>query len=241
MNGLLKPHAVQSVVLALVVALGWGPVRAALIDTTTQGSWVGVYGNDGYILCDFAVNSDNAHNSPAANSNDVTSLPWYIASYVYGAGAQQYMWENATGETRAVQDPAAPGGTRKAATSFDGDDFFVDFVASQPGTFQLAVYALDWDNFDGGRSIILNVPGDSAALSSFQDGKWAVFDIHLPTPQTFRLDVIDNQPSGSNNTISAILFAGYTPVPEPSAATVLLTLGLFRLWRGGRRRAGQGR
>jgi len=225
--------AIAAFALGLVVLNPVG--NAATIDVTTQGSWIGNYGENGYILLDYAVSGDGVHTPVATNAQDVAVLPSFISSYTYGGGAQQYIWEDGTIDVRALQDPANPLGPRKAATSFDNDDFFMDFAVNQPGSFQFSVYGLDWDNF-GGRNIFLNVPGDTANLSSYQNGKWAVFNLSFAAPGTFRLDVIDNQPGG-NNTISAIAFDNFVGAPEPSAFVLTMLAASSMLMRGRRRAA----
>ena len=42
---------VSAVVVCLVVA---AQLKASMIDVTTEGNWIGVYGQDGYILNDYA-------------------------------------------------------------------------------------------------------------------------------------------------------------------------------------------
>ena len=210
---------------------GAGAAPAAQYDNTTQGSWVGTYGSDGYVLFNFLSGGDGQYQGAADPVRDLQSLPAYVSSYSYEAGAQQYIWEDGTNDVRALQDPGNPGGnlTRKAATSFDGDNYSVTFDVTQATPIRLGVYALDWDNFNG-RNITVTVNGESVNIDNVDDGDapndaandyvngtWAVFDVNAPAgPLT--ISVQHNAGGGSNAVLSAVTF---DPIPEPASLGLL--------------------
>ena len=86
-------------------------LRSATIDTTTQGNWIGVYGNDGYILNDY-LGTSSQYIATASPSNDLVSLPSYISGYSYSAGTQQYQWATSTNDPRTPQNPLDPSGSK---------------------------------------------------------------------------------------------------------------------------------
>src|SRR5262249_12858631 len=134
-------------------------------DTTTQGSWQGVYGGDGY----------NVIGATASNPN----YPAYAA--VTPAGKFDYTWTAATGDPRALQEPGSTG-DRVAAASYGGS-FTVDVNLSDGGQHRLALYLLDWDGqgsrseridvLDGGTGSTL----DSRTVSGFQGGQYLVYNL----------------------------------------------------------------
>ena len=98
-------------------------------DTMTQGNWVGKYGNNGYSLA----------NGPA-------SLPSFDPTLSI-AGESNYTWSPNTSDPRALQN----GLGRLAATWFSNTTFTFDVNLTDTSTHQIALYALDWDDYLGGR------------------------------------------------------------------------------------------
>jgi len=115
-------------------------------DTTTQGTWQGVYGADGYNII-----------------NDTTNYPSYVT---VSASGTPYTWNPSTTDVSALQK-AAPGATdRIAATWFSGNSFTIDINVTDGQTHRVAIYCLDWS---GGRKQTVQVfDGDSpgAALDA---------------------------------------------------------------------------
>jgi hypothetical protein len=165
-------------------------------------------------------------------------LPPYISDYSFGGGAQAYVWESNSADQRFPQDPANRSGQRNSTTVFDDNDWFFTLTLNQPKTFQLGVYALDYENAQ--RSVTLRVNGDSQVINgnlagggndNYHQGQWVLWNLTLPA-DTQTVDVIKNANSLQNVTISAITF---NPVPEP-ASLMLLALGGLGGIRVGRRR-----
>jgi hypothetical protein len=138
-------------------------------DAATQGSWKGAYGGDG-----FDLSQDPGPNNPAPPAYAALSL----------AGAQAYTWTASTSDPRALQR-AAPGSTdRIAAAWYSATAFTVDLAISDAQAHRLALYALDYDGYGGGRSeridLIDRASGavlDSRTLGGFGGGAYLVWDV----------------------------------------------------------------
>ncbi|MDQ3704589.1 MAG: Ig-like domain-containing protein, partial [Chloroflexota bacterium] len=103
-------------------------------DTTTQGSWKGVYGADGYNII-----------------NDAVSYPAY--AQVTPSGQPSWTWAASTGDMRALQKAATSD--RIAATWYSDTGFTIDLNLTDGQTHQIALYCLDWDN--GGRAQTIEI------------------------------------------------------------------------------------
>jgi hypothetical protein len=132
-------------------------------DSTTGGSWQGVYGADGY----------NVIGADATNPRYVT---------VTASSNSQYTWASSTSEPRALQKPFSPG-DRIAACWYSSGSFTIDLAFKDQNPHQVALYFLDWDIYGGGRveSIdILDGNGnvlDTRSVSSFVNGQYLVWSL----------------------------------------------------------------
>jgi hypothetical protein len=156
------------------------------LDTTTRGSWKGVYGSEGVqILGDAANYPANITATPSANAS--------------------HTWVSSTSDTRAMQTVA--GSNRIASCWYSGTSFTVDLNFADSATHQLALYMLDWDTYLGGRSQrveILSSTGavlDMRTVSGFSNGQYLVWNLtgHVVIRVT-------NLSGGSNAVISGLLF-----------------------------------
>jgi serine/threonine protein kinase len=104
------------------------------LDTSTGGSWGGVYGSQGYLL---------APNAGVSYS----SLPGYAVVNI--GGANTYIWAGTTTDPRALQKPPSAGGPneRIAACWYSGQTFTIDIGVTDGGTHRVAFYLLDWDSY----------------------------------------------------------------------------------------------
>jgi hypothetical protein len=91
---------------------------------------------------------------------------------------------------------------------------------SQPENFQLAVYGLDWDKYNG-RDTTITVGTASERLDAatgYQTGAYAVFDVNAAAgPLT--ITMTQNAGNASNATISGIFFDKIS-TPEPASLVV---------------------
>jgi hypothetical protein len=154
------------------------------LDTTTAGSWQGIYGVDGY-------------NVIAGGS----SIPSYVT--VTPTGNSSYVWTNSTQDTRALQLP--PSG-RIAGCWYSGYGFDIDLNFKDTVAHQVALYLLDWDNFYSRteRVEVLDTNGnvlDSQNVANFVGGQYLVWN--LSGHVTLRV-TNTNQPS--NAVVSGLFF-----------------------------------
>jgi len=132
-------------------------------DTTTQGSWKGVYGVNGYNVID-----------------DTVSYPSYVT--VTPAGQSNFIWANSTSDVRGLQK-ALSSTDRIAATWYDAGTFTVDLNFTDGAQHQLAVYCLDWDTGGARKQTVSILDGathaqlDSQSVTSFQNGKYLVWNV----------------------------------------------------------------
>ncbi len=132
------------------------------LDANTLGNWKGVYGSEGYNV---VGNADN--------------YPSYVQ--VSFDGRSDRIWSWSTTETRASLK-AASTTDRIAAAAQSTNALTVNLDMADTNTHRFAMYFLDWERT--GRvqrvEIIDAVTGavlDTQTMSSFQEGKYLVWDI----------------------------------------------------------------
>ncbi len=116
-------------------------VQAAFVkvDNTTEGSWSGVYGAQGYIL---ATNNDPTH--------AYSKIPGYAVVII--SSASIYDWTDATTDPRALQKPPGAGASDRIAAcwyTYPLQTFTIDVGVTDGETHRLALYLLDWDGYGG--------------------------------------------------------------------------------------------
>lgn len=100
-------------------------------DNSTAGNWQGVYGADGYRI-----------------PQGANSLPAY--AQVNLIGNLDYVWAGSTSDPRALRKPGSTD--RMASTWFAGNTFTIDVNLTDGQAHRVALYLLDWDNYNGGRN-----------------------------------------------------------------------------------------
>jgi alpha-L-rhamnosidase len=175
------------------------------VDGSTRGNWRGVYGKDGYVLCNYYGRGTSA-----------MSLPIYFRSVTFGKnGALQ--WITGTADERALEPPpdgGAGGGERTAAAVMTQDPLptyqtmTVDIQTDPASTavFRIGLYFVDWDN--AGRTLAVEMfDGESRSLISplklvkdFAGGKYLIYRYH----KSCRIRI--NQVRGTNAVLSGIFF-----------------------------------
>jgi uncharacterized protein (TIGR03437 family) len=165
-------------------------------DTTTQGSWHGTYGSDGYSI-----------------ANDSQSLPSYANFAVQNQA--NWTWLPLTTDPRALQTGSNSGSI--AATWYNTPEFNLDVNLTDGQSHQLALYAMDWDSSGRAETIELLDAATGALLdtrniSSFVNGLYLVWNVsgHV------KINII--QTAGNNAVVSGIFFG--TPVPPPSITSL---------------------
>jgi hypothetical protein len=143
---------------------GGGGTSAAFIrsDTTTQGSWQGVYGSRGYGIV-----------------NDSFNFPSYAQVTVNSAGT--WVWASSTSDVRALQKAGGPD--RIASCWYTNPTVLtVDINLTDGLSHQVAIYGVNWDG--GSRSQTLDVLDaatsavlDSRTMTAFIQGQYLVWSV----------------------------------------------------------------
>jgi hypothetical protein len=174
-------------------------------DATTSGNWGGVYGKDGYVLCNYN-----------GNGNDKKSLPPYVSSVSYSLYAADPpnagIWAAGTSDDRALAADAGNQNPRNAAELFTdkfiGGRSTMTCTINCPGTnnYQVALYFVDWN--DGGRRLAvemhdaktLDLVAPEKVVTNFYGGKYLVYTYNKSAK--FRIDHV----RGDNAVLSGIFF-----------------------------------
>ena len=131
-------------------------------DASTQGSWTGVYGGDGFLI-----------------PNDTkSSVPSYAT--VSQTGASIFEWTGTTSDVRALQD--SPGSTNRfASTYYASGSFNINLNLNDGNAHRVAVYFLDWDASRTETIKILDATTqavlDTEIISNFHNGEYAVWNL----------------------------------------------------------------
>ena len=135
-------------------------------DTTTQGTWIGVYGAAGYYL------------APAYISQPAYG---YITPAGLNIGPACYTYASSTADVRALEEPPS-GSARQATVWYYNGSIGLDINIADGNVHDVSIYCVDWDS--QGRiqtvAVIDALTGttlDSRTLSSFQNGvylQWAI-------------------------------------------------------------------
>jgi hypothetical protein len=154
------------VATALAAALAPGPSGTASFlaaDTTTAGSWNGVYGGDGYSVV-----------------GGTTNYPSY--AQVTPSGQLNWTWAVSTTDTRGPQSAAAAS-SRVAACYYSGSRFSLDINLTDGQTHRVALYMVDWDHTSRVQTVTLADAVTGTALdgprtvSNFHNGQWLVWNL----------------------------------------------------------------
>ena len=195
-------------------------------DTTTQGTWKGTYGGDG-----FDIPQDPSANDP--------TIPSYAALSFNNAPSGT--WSTSTTDTRFVQESAAGSTTRIASYWVSATSFSIDLTLNDNQSHLLALYFFDLDQYQGGRNeridLIDTASGtvlNSQTMSGFQNGKYLVWNV------TGNVTILVTNLNPNSNALLNGLFLGAaaessspvvaTPAaasanPVTSTTTVLSVLG----------------
>jgi len=180
------------------------------LDATTQGNWVGVYGQDGYVI-----------------PNGVASIPTY-ATLSY-SGASTWTWAASTPDVRAPYSDASAS-NRMASTFYSNPTTFtinLNLTDGQP--HQVALYCLDLDTTNRNETISIlnantNAVLDTQNITNFHNGVYPVWNLQGHV----LIQVTNNSGAGSlNAVVSGIFFkggstgsgGGTNPPPATSAST----------------------
>jgi hypothetical protein len=175
-------------------------------DTATQGSWKGVYGQDGEVI-----------------PNDSNTLPSYATLGLGGAAA--WSWFPSTTDVRALIKGAST--TDRIASTFysNSNSFTMDLNLVDSQLHQVALYLVDFDTttrneivsiLDASTNAVLN----SQPISSFNGGIWAVWNI-----QGHVLIQITNNGGTPNIIVNGLFFRSFNGVLPPAVSITTPTGG----------------
>ena len=167
------------------------------LDTTTRGSWRGVYGAEGStIIGDTQVNPNYAQISTE--------------------GQSQWTWVASTDNASALQK-AGTATDRIAASWYSGSDFSVLLNLTDSQTHRVAFYCVDWGSTDRNQTIEVSDVGTGTVLnrqtaSGFNGGQYFVWDLRGNVRIRF------SRVAGVNAVVSGIFF-GAVSIVSPVVAS----------------------
>jgi hypothetical protein len=147
--------------VVIASAVGLGSAAFVKTDTTTQGSWKSVYGSQG-----------------ANVIGDSASYPSYVT--VTPSGNSYWLGATSTTDVRAPLKLSSPT-DRVAGCWYSSGAFTIDLNFTDGQTHQVALYALDINNYGRSETIdILDAKGavlDTHQVSSFVGGQYLVWNL----------------------------------------------------------------
>ncbi|HEV2413222.1 MAG TPA: fibronectin type III domain-containing protein [Candidatus Dormibacteraeota bacterium] len=163
-----------------------------------QGSWVGVYGADGYALLGWG-------------GGDLVSIPGATLAVDQG---QRYVWANPSSDVRALQSGDAS--TRQATTAYDANQVRMRITFSKAYSGTVHVYAVDWDAQGRRETITVNDgsgPQTAYLNADFSQGAWVSVPVNVAAGGTVSVSV--TRTAGLNVVVSGIILGGPPPAPAP--------------------------
>jgi hypothetical protein len=167
-------------------------------DTTTQGSWIGAYGSQGYNII-----------------GDSPNYPSYAS--VTPSGESTYIWAPSTTDPRGLQNP---GGSGRTATCWYGNTFSVDVNLIDGQTHDVSLYVIDWPSVGRSEQIQLTNAYTGAVLntqtlSSFSGGDYLQWALSGNVVITFTCE------AGPNAVVSGLFFDPPSAPPPPGTASLV--------------------
>ena len=131
-------------------------------DSTTQGSWAGTYGSDGYVVFGGASNS-----------------PSYAQLAASGQG--EWTWASSTTDPRAMQTGSGSS-SRVASCYYSSTSFSLNLNLTDGRAHRVALYMLDWDYYGRSQTVTVSDANTGAILdtrmvSAFAGGQWLVWNL----------------------------------------------------------------
>ena len=169
------------------------PARAQFLgsDTSTQGNWRGVYGNDGYNIIEDAV-----------------SYPSYASLSETGITSQ--IWAASTTDVRALEN--APPASGRIAANWNASSFSINLNLTDGKAHKVSVYCLDWSNAGITQSIAVQDAHSGAVLTtqnlaSFNNG------IYLYWTLQGHVNLVFTSTGAPNAVVSGLFFDSFALPP----------------------------
>jgi len=174
---------------ASVALIGNGAAFVAS-DSTTIGSWQGIYGSAGWLLAELPAN--------------LVQLPSYLPTVA--APPTVFTFADPTADARGLQKPPAFT-TRFAAAWFDPNALTIDLDFLDSQIHRVAAYFIDWDSVGRLQKIEIldnsQVPPrvlDTRSLANFSGGQYLVWNL------TGKVLLRITRTAGPNAVISGLFF-----------------------------------
>jgi hypothetical protein len=172
-------------------------------DVTTQGNWVGKYGNDGFWI-----------------ANDLSSAPPVYANLNF-TGTSAYTWNGSTSEPRALlASLTGSPSARIASAYYSNTSFTIDLNLNDNQPHLVALYLLDYDDNRAESITVVDANNtsnvlDTQSAANFQNGEYLVWKIQG------HVQIQVKTTGGLNGVVSGIFFApASSGGPQPPAVTV---------------------
>jgi hypothetical protein len=170
-------------------------------DSTTLGSWIGAYGQDGYSI-----------------AGNTTSYPGYVT--VTTSGATSYTWAASTAATRALQNASGTG--RLAACWYAATSFTIHANFTDGEVHDFAVYALDWDSSSRSERIQITSAAtgsvlDTETISNFNGGDYLQWKL------SGNVVITVTKLTGANAVLSGLFFDPPTTVASSLATATFVS------------------
>ncbi len=174
-------------------------------DTTTRGTWKGVYGAEGFNVI-----------------NETVQYPSY--SQVTVTGKADWTWQWSTTDVKGLQK-ASSSTDRILALWYSASSFTVDVNITDGKAHRMSLYFVDWDNLgraqtvevlDANTGAVLN----SQTMSAFSSGKYLSWDV------AGKVKVRITRTAGSNAVLNGMFFDAAALTNQPpvnQAPTVAVT------------------
>ena len=155
-------------------------------DATTQGSWIGTYGAQGYDIV----------SGPSSLPANDTVTP---------SGQSTYTWTTTSSDPRALQVPGSSN--RVAAVWYSATSFTVDVNLADGQTHDLELYFDDWDNRGRSEQVQISDAGtgtvlDTETISSFTSG------VYLDWKVSGNLVITITRQAGVNAVLNGLFLDG---------------------------------
>jgi hypothetical protein len=193
----LGVHCAAAIALVITYTANvFGASATFALDQSTQGSWKGTYGVDGF-------------NIPFQGG----AFPAYAS--VTFSGASQWVWNYGTSNLAGVQKPN--GTDRIASCWYASDNYSAEINITDGKSHRVALYCLDWDAAGRRQSVTITDVTSGAVLNTqtvtaFSKGAWLVWDISGRVRVTVK--------ALAGNAVASGLFFGGNPVSAPAPAQV---------------------
>ena len=186
---------IQPTTISLIVVPASSSGSSAIftsLDTSTQGTWSGKYGSDGFLI-----------------ANGSSNLPAY--ANVSFNGALTYTWASLTSDVRALQ--SYQGTSPRIASSYysNNGSFTISLGLTDGAIHQVALYLLDWDTSSRAQTITITDPItgtvlDTRSAAALHNGTYGIWNIK----GTVAIKVSE---ASGNPVASALFFAPASGTP----------------------------